>query len=382
MSVLDHSGAALLDVEQVVVRGRLALNILIDVPPGEATIKDLLFYGWEHDTTIEFEVVEDTPTEITSRAVVTVIGGSVGPGAFGALASSIAHAGGNIDRIFRLSRYPVVSYELSVTQADIDQLRIALPLVASEHGVDVAVQAEGLLRRAKRLVVLDVDSTLIQNEVIDLLAEEAGVSDQVRRVTESAMAGEADFEEALRRRVALLEGLDEAALDRVLERVTLTPGARTFVRTLKRLGLQVGIVSGGFSFFTDWLRDELVLDYAEANSLELVDGRLTGRVIGPVVDRGRKAEILREIAERSNTPLEQTVAVGDGANDVDMLAVAGLGIAFNAKALAKEAADTAVSVPFLDAILFLLGIRREDIDDADREDGIDATVPIPGLPEL
>ena len=381
MGVLADGGADLLDVEQVLVRGRLTLDILIDLPEGQATIKDLLFYAWEQGISVDFEVVEGTAREPGSRAVVTVIGTRVGPEAFGAVAGAIAAAGGNIDRIFRLSRYPVVSYELAVTDGDLAEMRNVLPAVAAEHGVDVAVQAEGLLRRAKRLVVLDVDSTLIQDEMIVLLAEEAGVGDEVEALTAAAMEGDSDFEEVLRARVRLLAGLDAAALERVRNRVRLTPGAQTFIRTLKRLGLQVGIVSGGFTVFTDWLKDELGLDHAAANTLEVADGRLTGEVVGPVVDRRRKAEILREIAASVGIPLEQTVAVGDGANDIDMLAAAGLGIAFNAKAAAREVADTAVSVPYLDAILFLLGIRRDDVDDADRSDGIHAPVPVPGLPD-
>jgi phosphoserine phosphatase len=183
--------------------------------------------------------------------------------------------------------------------------------------------------------------------------------------------------------VALLEGLDEAAIDRVRERVRLTPGARTFVRTLKRLGFTVAIVSGGFTAFTDVLRDELGLDHAVANELEIVDGRLTGRTVGPVVDRARKAEVLREIAAIEGFDLSQCVAVGDGANDLDMIAAAGLGIAFNAKPVVSDAADTSVTVPYLDAILFLLGIRREEVERADAAAGVDPeTVPVAGLPPI
>jgi phosphoserine phosphatase len=216
--------------------------------------------------------------------------------------------------------------------------------------------------------MMDVDSTLISDEVIELLAEEAGCLDEVRDLTERAMAGGLDFEQALRQRVALLEGLDLAALDRARERMTLTPGARTFVRTLKRLGYTVGIVSGGFTHFTDRLAEELGLDHAVANELEIVDGRLTGSVLGQVVDRARKADLLREFAQAEGVPLSQTVAVGDGANDLDMLAAAGLGVAFNAKPVVQEAAEVAVNVPFLDAILFLLGVTRDEVERADADD--------------
>ena len=209
---------------------------------------------------------------------------------------------------------------------------------------------------------------MIQNEIIDLLAEEAGTGAEVAAITERAMAGELDFRQSLEARVAHLTGLDEASLDRARDRVQLTPGARTFIRTLKRIGFRVAIVSGGFTHLTDRLASELCLDHAYANTLEVVEGRLTGRVIGELVDRKAKADILGRIAAAEGISVDQTVAVGDGANDLDMLNVAGLGIAFNAKALVQEAADTAVNVPYLDAILFILGVRREDIEAADDAD--------------
>jgi phosphoserine phosphatase len=231
--------------------------------------------------------------------------------------------------------------------------------------VDIAVERASLYRRARRLVVMDVDSTLVQGEVIEMLAAEAGCEAEVARVTSAAMAGELDFEASLRARVALLAGLPVEAVDRVREAVRLTPGARTLVRTLKRLGYAVAIVSGGFTAVTDDLVDALGLDHALANELEVLDGRLTGRVVGAVVDRAAKASALRRFAELEGLALEQTVAIGDGANDLDMLAAAGLGIAFNAKPIVREAADTALSVPYLDAVLFLLGIPREEVEAAD-----------------
>lgn len=365
MGVLTAGDADLLDVEQIVVRGRLTLDILINVPPGNTVIKDLLFYGWENDLHVDFEVVEDTPSEFRTRSVVTVIGPEVGPEVFGAVARAIASGDGNIDRIFRLSRYPVIAYELAITDGDIDVMRRALVDVAARTPVDIAIQAEGLSRRARRLVVLDVDSTLIQNEMIDLLAEEAGVVDQVASITRQAMEGELDFEEALRQRVKLLAGLEVSSIDRVWERIVLTPGARTFVATLKKLGMTVGVVSGGFTVFTDRLQERLGLDHAEANELEISDGRLTGELVGRIVDRRRKAEILQEMCDRYGVPVEQSVAVGDGANDLDLLAAAGLGVAFNAKPVLRDAADTTLNVPYLDAALFLLGIPREDISGTD-----------------
>jgi phosphoserine phosphatase len=236
--------------------------------------------------------------------------------------------------------------------------------------VDVAVQPASLLRRGMRLIVMDVDSTLVQGEVIEMLADQAGCRDRVAAVTDAAMRGELDFEESLRERVALLAGLDAAALDRVYESITLAPGARTMVRTLKRLGYRFGIVSGGFAQVTDRIAADLGIDFAAANRLEVVDGRLTGRILDGVVDRAGKAEALARFAERAGVSPAATIAIGDGANDLDMLAAAGLGIAFNAKPAVRQAADTSVNVPYLDTIIYLLGITREEVEAADAEMGI------------
>jgi phosphoserine phosphatase len=257
---------------------------------------------------------------------------------------------------------------MDVSGADPDQLRAALAIEAAEQQVDVAVQRAGLHRRAKRLIVMDVDSTLIQGEVIELLAEHAGCLAEVAKVTEAAMKGELDFEGALRERVALLAGLDACAIDRVREQIVLSAGARTLVRTLKRLDYKFAIVSGGFTQVTDSLVEDLGIDYSAANTLEIVDGRLTGRVVGEVIDRAGKASALARFAAKAGIPISQTVAIGDGANDLDMLQAAGLGIAYNAKPVVRQAADTAVNVPYLDTILFLLGISREDVEAADAED--------------
>lgn len=375
MEVLSASGAELYDVEQVVVRGRLTLDVLFSVPEGRSTVKDLLFYGWESNLQLDFEVVEESPSPTELTAAVTILGRSVGPAAFGAAASAIAKAGGNIDRIVRLSRYPVVSYELTVAGGDVPAVKQNLVLAATEHDFDVAVQEERLERRMKRLVVIDVDSTLIQDEVIDLLAAERGVSEEVSEITEQAMEGRLDFARALRSRVALLAGLEVSVVEEVARRVRLTPGARTLIRTLRRAGMRTAIVSGGFTQVTGHLAERLGVDHSVANNLEVAEGRLTGRLEGDIVDRPAKARILEQIAAREGIPLEQTVAVGDGANDLDMLATAGLGIAFNARGPVREAADAALNVPYLDAILFMLGIRRSEVDDDD-------PVPVPGLPPV
>ncbi len=291
------------------------------------------------------------------------------------LAGCIAGCGANIDRIVRIAHYPVTAVEMEVSGAPAAELRARLALAAAALGVDVAVERSGLHRRAKRLVVLDVDSTLVQGEVIEMLAEHAGAAAEVAAVTEAAMRGELDFADALRSRVALLEGVDASALDAVRRDVQLAPGARTFVRTLKRLDYKLAIVSGGFTQVTDMLVAELGIDYAAANTLEVVDGKLTGRVVGPVLDRAGKARALEQFAREAGVPVTQTVAIGDGANDLDMLALAGLGIAFNAKPLVREAADASLSVPYLDAILFLLGISRQEIEAADAEEGLPVFTP-------
>lgn len=368
MDVLNATNAEVYDIEQIVVRGRLTLNVLIGVDAEQATVRDLLLFGWEQRLQIEFEVVDAIPTPIKSMTVVTVLGERVGPDDFGAVARAIANGGGNIERIFRLSRYPVVSYELAVSNGDIHKVREQLIAAAAERPIDIAIQPEGLERRAKRMVILDVDSTLIENEVINLLAEEAGVGDQVAEITASALRGEIDFEVSLRERVVLLEGLGEDALRRVARRITVTPGARTFIRTLKRMGMKTAIVSAGFTRFANVLAADLGIDYSLSNTLDVKNGVLTGRLAGEFVDGPRKAIFLREIAASEGISPAQVVAVGDGANDLDMLAAAGLGIAFNAKPVVRERADTSVSVPYLDAILFLMGVRRDHVDAADAAD--------------
>jgi len=386
LGVLARSRAELYDMEQVVVRERLTLDLLIGVSEGDDVLKELLFHAWERDLQLDFEVVEPTSSRVgLTRSIVTVIGQTLPPAALGSVTGAIAAGGGNIDRIDRIARYPVVAYEFVVVDGAIDAMREALIAAAGEHGVDVAIQRQSLERRAKRLIVMDVDRTLIQDEAIELLAEEAGCRDEIAAITEQAMAGELDFATSLTERVGKLAGTPVEVVARVCDQVRLTPGARTFVRTLHRLGYTVALVSGGFSDVIEHIAAELGIEHAEANRLEVVDGRLTGRIEGPILDREGKARVLRQIAEREGVPLEQTVAIGDGANDLDMLAIAGLGIAFNAKPLVREQADTAVSVPYLDAILFLLGIRRDEIEEADEQDPsfqADGLLPVPGVPPV
>lgn len=371
MDVLELARVEVQDLEQVLVRGFLTLAVALAEPPGGAgPLRELLDrYASERSLRVDLVPAPARRSGGADVDAVTVLGHELqtplSPAELGAVAGCVTASGGNIDRIVRLARYPVYAYEFRVTGADRDTLRKHLGQAAAAHRLDIAVQPAGLERRAKRLVVLDVDSTLIQDEVIELLAAEAGCLAEVREVTERAMAGELDFTDALRERVRRLAGLDTDALDRARAAMRLTPGARTFVRTLKRLGYTVGVVSGGFTHFTDPLAAELDLDHAVANRLEVIDGRLTGEVLGAVVDRARKAELLAEFARSEGIPLSQTVAVGDGANDLDMLAAAGLGIAFNAKPVVQEAADTTVNVPYLDAVLFVLGVTRDEVERAD-----------------
>ncbi|WP_017584029.1 phosphoserine phosphatase SerB [Nocardiopsis valliformis] len=377
LSTLSVFPVTIVDLEQVVLGGRLVLGAILEVDervaPGvsrqrvfEEIRSALDKTAIDLDMEVEYADGNNRVNEVASeRLHVTVLAAPLRPGALGAITSCVARSGANIDRIERLSGYPVTSVEMEISGGNPDQLRAELAMESATQGVDVAVQASGLHRRGKHLIVMDVDSTLIQGEVIELLAAHANCLDEVAKVTEEAMRGELDFEESLRRRVSLLKGLDASAIDRVREEIQLTPGARTLVRTLKRLGYECGIVSGGFTQITDVLVENLGLDYSAANTLEILDGKLTGNLVGPIIDRKGKATTLQRFAEEAGVPLEQTVAVGDGANDLDMLQTAGLGVAFNAKPVVRQQADTSVNVPYLDTIAFILGITREEIEAAD-----------------
>ncbi|MFJ9520712.1 phosphoserine phosphatase SerB [Kitasatospora sp. NPDC101801] len=374
-STLGDFGVDVIDIEQMVTRGRITLCALVATPAGghgaEGAMRATV-HRWAEELKLQTEIISgtgDNRPRREGRSHVTVLGHPLTATAVAALTSRVTEAGGNIDRVFRLAKYPVTAVELAVSGVATEELRAVLALEAAAQQVDIAVVRAGLERRAKRLVVMDVDSTLIQDEVIELFAAHAGCEQKVAEVTAAAMRGELDFAESLRARVALLAGLDAAVTEKVRAEVRFTPGARTLVRTLRRLGFQVAIVSGGFTQVTDHLVEQLGLDFAAANTLEVVDGKFTGRVTGEIVDRAGKACWLERFAELAKVPLEQTVAIGDGANDLDMLNAAGLGVAFNAKPVVREAADTAVNVPFLDTVLYLLGITREEVEAADELDG-------------
>jgi phosphoserine phosphatase len=363
------------DVEQVVIRGKLVLGALLECDgPPDLTGIHAVVSALAADLGLEAEITAgsgaagwgaagDAPAR-GGRLHVTLLGSPLTPAAISAIAGRIAASGANIDRIGRLARRPVTCIELEISGGDPALLREDLARAAVSQGIDVAVQRGGLHRRSLRLIVMDVDSTLIRDEVIDLLAARAGCAAEVAKLTAAAMRGELEFGASLRERVALLAGLDAGVLDEVRGELRLTAGAQTLISTLGGLGYKFGIVSGGFVQVIAPLAAQLGIGYVAANELEIAAGKLTGRLSGPVIDRAAKAAALRRFAADAGVPLSQTVAVGDGANDLDMIAAAGLGIAFNAKPVVRDAADTSLSVPYLDAILYLLGISSDEVADA------------------
>lgn len=384
LEALSRHGVELLNVEQVVIRDRLTLGVLVSCAPqvadGPGLREDVgaAIRGLGLDVSIErsddVPIIREPPTH-----TIFVLGRPITAGAFSAVAREVAALGVNIDLIRGVSDYPVTGLELrvSVPPGAEGPLRTALNLVSCDERVDVAVEEYSLERRAKRLIVFDVDSTLVQGEVIEMLAARAGAGGKVAAITEAAMRGELDFAESLEQRAATLAGLPATVIDEVADQLQLMPGARTTLRTLRRLGYRCGVVSGGFRRIIEPLAEELMLDFVAANELEIVDGTLTGRVLGPIIDRAGKAKALRDFAEQAGVPMAQTVAVGDGANDIDMLAAAGLGVAFNAKPALREVADASLSHPYLDTVLFLLGITRGEIEAADAVDGEVRRVDIP-----
>lgn len=383
--VLSRHHVELLNVEQVVIRERLTLGVLVSVDSRVADGAEFAdevraaIHGVGLDVAIERS--DDKPVlEEPSTHTIVVLGRPITAEAFGVVAHEVAALGVNIDFIRGVSDYPVTGLELRVSVppgAAYTQLQSVMARTAVALGVDIALEDYSLSRRTKRLIVFDVDSTLIQGEVIEMLADRAGALAAVAEVTEAAMRGELDFAESLHKRVATLAGLPAEVLDEVADQIELTPGARTTIRTLRRLGYHCGIVSGGFRQVIEPLAHDLMMDFVAANELEIVDGKLTGRVIGQVIDRPGKAKALRDFAQQVGVPMEQTVAVGDGANDIDMLSAAGLGVAFNAKPALREVADASLSHPYLDTVLFILGVTRGEIEAADAVDGTVRRVEIP-----
>lgn len=358
----------ILDIEQVIISNRLILTVLIALNPAHenALEADLLECAAGLDVDIATLFSKTTTSSIATKKGllhVVILSSKLIPQAIADIAGAIAVSGGNIERVSRTASMPVTAIEFVVSGVSQQILSSALAPIATAQVVDIAVQPGGHMRFARKLVQLDVDSTLIAQEVIELLAAKAGVGEEVKRITESAMRGEIDFEQSLRTRVSLLKGLPESVIAEVQAQIILTPGARTLIKTLQRLGHSVSVVSGGFIQVIAPLIAELGITHFRANTLGINRGVLTGEVVGPVIDRAAKATALYEFAELESISMAQTVAIGDGANDLDMIAAAGLGIAFNAKPVVRAAADSSVSAPYLDSVLYLLGIPREAIEE-------------------
>lgn len=371
-TTLEPFSITILDIEQVVIRSRLILTVLIDLDPAHAAAveSDLNECAKLLKVDIATSFSSETTQSIAQKTGlihVIALAEKITPGAIANLASDIAATGGNIERIHRSASFPLTAIEFLVSDSHLDSLRKALGPTAKKYGIDIAIQISGLNRFARKLVVMDVDSTLISQEVIDLLAEASGVGQEVRAITESAMRGELDFEASLRKRVALLKGQPETKIFEIAKQVTLTPGARTLIRTLNKLGHGVGLVSGGFSQVVDPIAKQLGIEHVRSNTLEIVDGVITGNLVGPIIDRAGKALALKEFANLENVSPANTIAIGDGANDLDMIAAAGLGIAFNAKPTVQAAAQSALNAPYLDSVLFILGINREDIEESEKD---------------
>ena len=355
-----------LDTEQSVVSGRLVQLVLLSSTEARQLIEQNLK---QLATELELDIEVAATTQVSydrdqARQRLVMLGAPMDSHAIAKMAQAVRDAGGNIERMSRIAAYPVTAIELIIQAPDNETLRKEAAAVASERGIDFSVQPISLDRLGRHLVVLDVDSTLIQDEVIELLAQHTGTETEVAEITERAMRGELDFRASLYERAALLAGAKETVLAEVRDQIRLTPGARTLCRTLTGLGHEVALVSGGFTEVIAPIAAQLGVGNVRANTLEIQQGRLTGRVLEPVVDRSGKAAALREIAAETGIPLTRTVAIGDGANDLDMLAAAGLGVAFNAKPVLRDAADAAVNVPFLDSVLFLMGLSREEIESA------------------
>lgn len=365
LSLLSEQGGHITDVAQITIRGALVLCAEITVDGAtaeqiEAALgqRDIVAHG----ITATVEEVMPVDAGDGRRLLVTMLAPNINAKQLESIFRAIAMSNSTCERIVHLASYPVDCYELVVLSPDHASLREGLTTVAQDTGLDLAVQRAGLHRRAKHLVVMDADSTLLQDEVIDLLADACGCAPEVSVITEAAMAGEIDFAESLRRRVLLLAGMPATVLDDVRAKLRLTPGARTLLRTLQRLGYVAAVVSGGFEEILGPLMAELDVTYLACNRLVIAEGKLTGHIDGELIDRAGKARALERFAHEVGVPLEQTVAVGDGANDIDMLSLAGLGIAFNAKPAVQQHADAALSVPYLDAVLYFLGISREEIE--------------------
>jgi phosphoserine phosphatase len=379
--ILAQYDVTILDIGQAVIHDYLSLGILVEIPQvhsSSSILKDLLFKAHELEIQIRFSAIDEksyagwASAYGQERSIITLLGRKLTATQLSRVTAAIATNRLNIDVITRLSgrvylnapeSLPKACVQLSVsgTLDNPAKLRGRLLEISNETGIDISFHVDDIYRHARKLVVFDMDSTLIQGEMINVLAERAGVGDQVAGITTSAMNGEMDFKESFKRRVALLKGLDAGMLTEIAGNLVLTEGAGRVIQTLKKLGYKIGIISGGFDFFGEYLQNQLGLDYVFANVLEIENGKVTGNVKGDIIDGPKKAEILKTIATVENISLQQTIAVGDGANDLPMISIAGLGIAFHAKPLVKENAEQSISSVGLDGLLYLMGISEREI---------------------
>ncbi|BCS88602.1 phosphoserine phosphatase SerB [Pseudodesulfovibrio sediminis] len=378
--VLAGYDVDVLDIGQVVIHNFLTLGILIRLPSNsQPVLKDLLFKAHELGVTMKLHPLNEEEYSSwvgdanKARYIITLLARSVSSRQISAITEVIAESGMNIDTIHRLSgRVPLdcndyecsrgcVEFTVRGTPRDIADIRSRFLEISADLMVDIAFQEDNIFRRNRRLVAFDMDSTLIQAEVIDELAKEAGVGDEVAAITEAAMRGELDFKQSLKKRLSLLEGLDESVLQTVADRLPMTEGAEKLITNLKNVGYKIAILSGGFTYFGHILQEKFGVDYVYANELEIIDGKLTGKAVGDIVDANKKAELLQSIADIEKISLQQVIAVGDGANDLPMLNLAGLGIAFHAKPKVKKGARQSISTLGLDTILYLIGVRDREV---------------------
>ena len=374
-----------LDIGQSVIHESLSLGILIESPEEDkncSVFKDILFKAHELNLNARFTPISNDEYEHwvdaqgKSKHIVTLLGRKITARHLARITAVVTNHGFNIDQISRLSgrlslsksklsRGASVQLSLSGEVQDIPAMHAKFLHISQELDLDVAVQEDNLYRRSRRLVCFDMDSTLIQVEVIDELAKAAGVGEQVAAITESAMQGKIDFSESFRQRMALLEGMDESVLKEIAESLPITEGAARLISHLRHFGYKVAILSGGFTYFANYLKEKLGVDYVYANQLDFENGKLTGKVKGDIIDGKMKAKLLVKLAEEEGISTEQVIAVGDGANDLPMLAIAGLGIAFHAKPIVKEQAQHSIANLGLDAILYLLGMRDRELAELD-----------------
>ncbi len=380
--ILAKNNAVILDIGQADIHNNLSLGILFQSSEGNSgeILKELLFKSYELDVNIRFNpITEEAYSQWVSmqgknRYIITILGRKLTAKQIAGVTSIVAEQDMNIDDIKRLTgripldenaRTPKASVEFSVrgTPKDKEQMKADFMKLSAEQEIDISFQEESMFRRMRRLICFDMDSTLIETEVIDELAIRAGVGNQVKAITEAAMRGEIDFCESFRQRCALLKGLDVSVMQEIAENLPITEGVDRLMRILKKVGFKIAILSGGFTYFGNYLKQKYNIDYVYANELEIENGKLTGRYIGDIVDGKRKAELLRLIAQVENVDIRQTVAVGDGANDLPMISIAGLGIAFHAKPKVKATAKQSISTIGLDGILYFLGYKDSYLDE-------------------